>query len=163
MKTQILFLTLIFSLISCKMFNPKPESEDFFCRINGKAFRPEPKSYSLPPQLTSELSKNDGRFIIRAINGAKSIKLFLQLEPNTFPNVGSYSFSNDTKNNHSIYYYEYSDLTKKAISKNGTLEITKIEGNTISGTFVFEAYSEQNKKTYNIKYGQFNDLDFSYY
>ena len=159
MKHLLSYFLIILVFSSCQLFNPKPETEDFFCRINGKAFRPEPKAYSLPSQLTCELSKKNGRFIINAINGDKYIMLLLQIEPNTFPKVGSYLFSNDIKNNHSIFYYEYQDLTKKAISKKGTFIITKVEGYTISGTFEFEAYSEVNKKTYKIKYGQFNDLE----
>jgi Family of unknown function (DUF6252) len=163
MKYLIKFCFIIIILSSCQLFSPKPESEAFYCKINGIGYRPEKKTLptaSANP-LIAEWNKK-GRFNILTYNNAESIGLSVKLEPNVLIKIGNYPLQKKFTETSGDYFYNRSlSPSDRLLSINGNLKITKLENNLISGTFEFTCYSEIKKKTYKITKGQFNDLRYS--
>jgi Family of unknown function (DUF6252) len=162
MKYLIKFCFIIIILSSCQLFSPKPESEAFYCKINGKGYRPEKKT--LPTASANPLQaewNKKGFFNISATNINQFVGLSLKLEPNQPLLTGEYTLSDKIPGNIGDYYYNINISNReRLLSKSGKLNITKIKDNLISGTFEFTCYSEIKKKTYKITKGQFNDLAY---
>ena len=156
-KLTFAFFILCFS--SCQLFEPKPESEKFYCKVNGKAWRPEKSSYSLSSPLSAEL-KTNGLFIISAFNEVESFSIGIKLKANEPLLIQEYELQNNPTNGSSAtYYYDFSLPTRdRLLSKSGKVNITKNENRIISGTFEFTTYSDIKKKNFKITKGQFNDL-----
>jgi len=163
MKNLIKIICGILLLTSCQLFSPRPESEPFYCKINGKGWRPEKKTLptvSANP-LIAEWNKK-GRFNILAYNNEETIGLSIKLEPNVQLKIGQYVFDKISSGTSADYYYNsYERPSERLISNSGKMEITKIENGKVSGTFEFTCYSDIKKKTYKITKGQFNDLIYS--
>jgi len=157
---KLTFALIVFSLSSCQLFEPKPESEKFYCKINGKAWRPEKASYSLGPPLSGEWNKKNGRFVISAYNGVESIFIGIKLNINEPLGIREYELQNNPANGSAAtYYYDYTSQTpEKLLSKSGKVVITKNDNRLVSGTFEFTSYSDVKKKDCKITKGQFNDL-----
>jgi len=164
MKNLIKIIYAILLLSSCQLFSPRPETEAFYCKINGKGWRPEKKTLptvSANP-LSAEWNKKANGFNILASNGKEYIWLLLKVESQgielkeytLFPELGK-SVGYFNSNNQSQFILE------NIISKSGKVVITKISNNEISGTFEFNTYDNIKKKTYKITKGQFNDLIYS--
>jgi hypothetical protein len=162
MKYLIKFCSVIIFLNSCQLFSPKPESEAFYCKINGIGWRPEKKTLptvSANP-LRAEWNKK-GRFNIQAYNNVESIGLSVKLEPNVLIKIGEYPLQiNFTETSGDYFYNNSLSPSERLLSTKGILKITKLDNNLISGTFEFTCYSEIKKKTYKITKGQFNDLAY---
>jgi hypothetical protein len=155
---KLTFALIIFSLSSCQLFEPKPESEKFYCKVNGKAWRPEKASYSLASPLSAEWDKKNERFKILAYNYPQYVWLSLKIDSNGLK-IGEYNLSKDVNLSIGYHAYDYSVKNNEVlISKDGNVKITKIENNKVSGTFEFTTYSDTKKKDYKITKGQFNDL-----
>jgi hypothetical protein len=162
MKYLIKFCFIIIILSSCQLFSPKPESEAFYCKINGKGWRPKSNSYSLGTNLSAEFRKKTNNFNITAFNEAEYLWLLLITENNILEKKTYMLFSETGK---SIAYYNSNksdplNTINNIISQNGSVTITKIEAKGISGTFEFKTYNDNKKKTYKITKGQFNDLAY---
>ena len=142
-------ILIIFFISSCSIFEPKPESEKFYCKIDGKAWRPEKASYSLSPPLSAELDKKNERFKVLAYDYPQYVWLSLKVSSSGLE-IGKYDLSKDANLSIGYYSYDYSIKNNEVlISKDGNVKITKIENNKVSGTFEFTVYSNVKKK--NVK------------
>lgn len=160
---KITFALLILTISSCSIFEPKPESEKFYCKINGKAWRPEKATFTSRPPITAEWFKN-GNFGISAYNVNQNITIGIKLGMNIPLEIKTYELQNQASGNNGYYYYDTSTLPREQLtSKSGNIKITKIDANSISGTFEFKTYSDIKKKECNITKGQFNNLLFTKY
>ena len=158
---QILFALIFCSLSSCQLFEPKPESEKFYCKLNGKAWRPEKGSYSLGTPLKGEWNRK-GRFTIYAFSGKELITLSVKLNLNEPLMINKYTLSSIISETTGNYYYDQTvSSAERLTSKNGVLNVTKIGSNQVSGTFEFTTRSNIQNKDYKITKGQFNNLTYS--
>ena len=159
---ELIFVLTIFFISSCSIFEPKPESEKFYCKIDGKAWRPEKASFTSKPPITAEWFKN-GNFGISAYNVNQNIIIGIKLGVNIPLEVKTYELQNQTSGNIGNYY-DTSILPREQLtSKSGNIKITKIDANSVSGTFEFKTYSDIKKRECNITRGQFNNLLFTKY
>jgi len=158
---KLSFVLLFLSLSSCSLFEPKPESEKFYCKLNGKAWRPEKGSYSLGTPLKAEWNKK-GRFTIYAFNGKELVLLSVKLNLNESLKIGNYLLGSVISENTGDYYYDQTITNSERLtSKSGILNISKTENNQVSGTFEFTTHSNIQNKDYKITKGQFNNLYYS--
>jgi hypothetical protein len=154
---KLTFALIICLFSSCQLFEPKPESEKFYCKVNGKTWRPEKSSYSLSSPISAEWDRK-GKFKILAYNYPQYVWLTLKVDSNG-PQVNEYKLSKDITLSTGYHSYDYSVKNSEVLlSKDGYVRITKVENNKISGTFEFTSYSDIKKKDYKITKGQFNDL-----
>jgi hypothetical protein len=71
MKTRTYFIVLImlFSFqLSCQLFEPKPKSEEFYCKIDGKKFRPDNGGDMFFEPLLFDLNRDINRFDMTIMN-----------------------------------------------------------------------------------------------
>jgi hypothetical protein len=161
---KLTFALIIFSFSSCQLFEPKPESEKFYCKLNGKAWRPEKGSYSLGTPLKAEWNKK-GRFTIYAYDTKELINFSLIVDSKGIQ-VKEYKLSSIKGKGESVgfYYYDYtisSQNRDELTSNDGFVNITKVENKQVSGTFEFTTHSNIQNKDYKITKGQFNNLYYS--
>ena len=161
---KLLFALIFCSLSSCQLFEPKPESEKFYCKLNGKAWRPEKNGTSLGTNLKAEWNKK-GLFNIYAY-GAKELINFSVVVDSKGIQVKEYKLSSIKGKGESVgfYYYDYtisSQNRDELTSNDGFVNITKIGNNQVSGTFEFTTRSSIQNKNYKITRGQFNNLTYS--
>jgi hypothetical protein len=160
---KLTFALIVFFLSSCQLFEPKPESEKFYCKVNGKAWRPEKASYSLRTPLTAEWFKN-GNFGIAARNENETIVIGIKLGINNPLEIKQYELQSQTSGSTGDYYYDTSNPPReKLTSKSGSVWITKFDNSSVSGTFEFTTHSDIKNKDYKITKGQFNNLLYTKY
>jgi hypothetical protein len=159
---RLMILTVSFISNSCQL--PPSPNEPFYCKINGKIFRPEKDNSPFGGIGVSPLrinwEKGEGWFYLDAKNGNNyvsfSIKLpaseeMKEMEFNLTPTDTKINavYSNNIRQSNSTYL--------KSIS--GNFKITKASTNKISGTFEFKTIDKSNKE-YIISNGQFNSLSY---
>jgi hypothetical protein len=108
MKYLIKFCSVIIFLNSCQLFSPKPESEAFYCKINGSGYRPEKKTLPVASAnpLRAEWNKK-GRFNINADNNVETVNFSLKVEQ---IGLSIKTYDLDTINSFGNYYYNSSLL-----------------------------------------------------
>jgi hypothetical protein len=165
MKHLLSYFLLIFIFTSCQLFLPKPESEDFYCTIDGKAFRPDNDGDIFFEDLLAQLNENSKIFYISAY-GKEGKTLTIK---NKFADLKEFKVKRyyiNTEFNVS-YSGDKIKINGNAINEDfepflnsGFVEFTKIDTvrQLVSGTFEFKLKSIQTDKTVNIKNGQFNDV-----
>ncbi len=159
---KLLFAFLIFSFSSCQLFEPKPESEKFYCKLNGKAWRPEKNGTSLGTNLKAEWNKK-GLFNIYAYNIPEVIIFSLKVN-NSGVEIKNYTLYNQKGNSIGLFTYNENaspNDREELISQQGFVNITKVENKQVSGTFEFTTRSNIQNKDYKITKGQFNNLTYS--
>jgi hypothetical protein len=158
---KLSFVLLFLSLSSCSLFEPKPESEKFYCKLNEKAWRPEKNSTSLGTNLKAEWNKK-GLFNIYAYNIPEVIIFSLKVD-NTGLQVKNYTLFSQKGNSIGIFTYNDNSPNdrEELLSQQGFVNITKVENKQVSGTFEFTTHSNLQNKNYKITKGQFNNLYFS--
>jgi len=157
---KLTFALIICLFSSCQLFEPKPESEKFYCKHNGKAWRPEKNSTSLGTNLKAEWNKK-GKFNILAYQYPEYVWMLLKVDSGGIK-IGKYDLSNDITNSVGNYSYDYRVSNNEVtISKSGFVNITKVENKQVSGTFEFTTHSNIQNKDYKITKGQFNNLYYS--
>ena len=113
--------------------------------------------------MTAEWFKN-GNFGIVAFNENESIVIGIKLGVNQPLEIKQYELQSQLSGSSGDYYYDTSASPReKLTSKFGNIQITKIENNSISGTFEFIAHSDVKNKDYKITKGQFNNLLYTKY
>jgi Family of unknown function (DUF6252) len=161
MKHILLSLILVFGLLACNWRPPSP-NEPFYCKVNGKNFRPEKDNSPIggigsdPLRIIWE--KNDGTLFINARNSPIEITVFI-IFPNKEVKIGSYSLKNEANSSKGVFTPNISANKIEDINAfEGNCIIEKINGNEISGTFEFTCKSLNTGKEYKITKGCFNKL-----
>ena len=159
MKNLFLFLALATFLVSCSIFSPKPESEPFYCKVNGKAWRPakrEPLSFIY--NLKGDWYKKNGRFNILAVHYPALVGFSIKISE---IKIGQYQLENDILKSRGFYSPSSEPNRVTLNSTKGILTITKCDETKVSGTFEFNVYDDLTKKEIKITKGQFNDLEYN--
>mgnify|MGYP000964190086 CR=1 FL=1 len=153
-------IALLFN--SCKKDPlPKPTQEGlntFGCKINGKNYVPKGRSsLTVKIEPLTITYRTDKSLEIAAKSDDADIRFFL----NRVDSKGDFVFSDPNLNN--IGYYTdrtgVSDiryLTSKTYTGEVTIEKLDTSKRIISGTFQFNAYSDQNQQTASITDGRFD-------
>jgi hypothetical protein len=161
MKRITIFSFLLIFLItnSCTIFEPKPESEKFYCKINGRNWRPEKQTTTMGTNLSAEWDKS-GIFRILSYNNPEFVWIRVKVDEKGIK-VGKYDLKDDSLN-YGLYSPNYTlkDF-EKLKSSQGSVTITKVENNYISGIFEFTTILDKNKRDYKIIKGQFNNLIYA--
>ncbi|MBY0477021.1 MAG: hypothetical protein K2Q24_05205 [Chitinophagaceae bacterium] len=157
MKTQHLFLLLLFSVLSlhlkCKKETPEVETLPpltqtgaftFGCLVNGKVWVPKGLLFSNKLTITYDPGWRGGSLVITARRKDNLIDQSIAISSDNLQSTGIYSLIiKDTSLAYfddvitGCVYYSYRDLTTPL---NGSLTITKFDlnKNIISGTFFFK-------------------------
>lgn len=171
---EIFKILLISTIIcSCQLFGPKPESESFYCKIDGKAYRPISKGrYSLSYlEITSGLNARNNSFYISTSRdtrsgNSESFSLSLKFEKLEDFRPQKYSISSEITGQFTskLISFEGREIKERFTSTvgSGYLEFTKIDTlkRKVSGVFEFKAKSNYSDKSIKITNGQFNDLSY---
>ena len=173
MKHLLSYFLIILIFPSCQLFVPKPESEKFYCKIAGFAYRPLSKGfYSLSYyNITSGLNRKNNSFYISTSRSmrsgnSESFNLDLKFEKLEDFRPKKYSMSSNITGQFSgkLISYEGKEIKDRftSINSSGYLEFTKIDTvrRTVSGLFEFKAKSKYTDKRIKITNGQFNDLSY---
>lgn len=161
MKSLIVFVSILV-LSSCNLFVPSP-NEEFYCKINGKKFRPSKSSSS--STLSSDnfqvsWDENEGGLSIRARNNPNGIYIILVFEDKNIK-IGRYALSKELTKSKAYYTpNRNSSSPTDCISKDGFIEITKKDGYLLSGKFEFNAEHPNSGVIYNITNGEFNKISY---
>ena len=163
MKKLVVFLLLTFCLNACNSLPPSP-NEPFFCKINGKNFRPEKDSSPIggigsdPLRITYQ--ENDGTLFINARNSPKETTVFIVF-PNKLVKTGKFELKNDINSSKGVLSLQNDDGPVENINASiGSCIITTIENKKITGTFEFTCKSIKSGKEYKITKGCFNNLEY---
>lgn len=160
MKNIIAVLFLTYCLSSCNWIPPGPNAP-FFCKINGKNFRPEKDTSPIggigSDPLNVTVDEKDGGITIYVRNDPNFIGITL-IPENKILEKGIFKvnnkhigiFSPDRTANNVDYI----------VAQNGNFEITKLGDKKISGTFEFTCKSTKTSKEYKITKGCFNNLTY---
>jgi Family of unknown function (DUF6252) len=159
--TFIAFVLLI--CCSCKRFEPKPESEKFYCKINGDKFCPSTSTSSATlgsNSLQINWNEQNGTMSIRAKNNPIEL-FFILIFPDKNVKIGKIYLKKDNTSS-KVYLIPNSDSSspKDLIAEEGILEITKKDGFLISGTFEFNVKDPITNFVYTVNKGQFNKLSY---
>ncbi len=166
MKKLAVFLILL-SFYSCGEPPPQP-NEPFYCKIDGKRFRPDNGGDIFFEALLAQRDENNNIFDITVYSEERGwVGLFLKFknihtefkEKNYVMNdefKGHYSTPNKTVNGVS------SSTTYESYLQSGFITFSKIDTvkQRVSGTFEFKAKDKKSEKTISITKGQFNDVFF---
>jgi hypothetical protein len=167
LKTVTLIL-LVSSFSSCQLFGPKPESEEFYCKIGGEKFRPDNGGDVFFEALLLQLDQTNNRFNITALNsedGDKKMDVLLSVPTkNKVLKVGRYAITQEGSGFCSKGYISINGSNKnhdyKAYPSSGYIEFTKVDTlkRRVSGTFAFKAKSIYTNDEIAVTDGQFNDV-----
>jgi Family of unknown function (DUF6252) len=160
MKKISAFLFITICLTACNWLPPSP-NEPFYCKVNGKNFRPEKDTSPIggvgSNPLNVTVDERDGSITIYVRNNPYFVGITLipenkQLQKGIFKvdqrHIGTFS-------------PDRTATIKEYITANsGEFEITKIENKLISGTFEFTCKSLNSGKEYKITKGCFNKLTY---
>jgi hypothetical protein len=173
MKAIFKIISISTILYACQLFVPKPESEKFYCKIDGKAYRPTRKgSYSLSYlEITSGLNTKNNFFYISTARTTRNensewVSMSLKFENLNDFKLKKYLMNNEFKGQFTgrLNKFDVKKIEEKFTSLNssGFIEFTKIDtvGKKISGVFEFKAKSTYSDKVIKITNGQFNDLSY---
>jgi hypothetical protein len=162
-NTSILIIFFIASLFgfSCRKNNPGP-NESFYCKIDGKAFRPDNDGDIFFEPLLVQWAKPLKQFYFTVQGSRYSLDIYTVFENNENFIEKSYSINEefsaqlvgDLINSNGIQKRE----VFKSFPNSGRIIFTKIDSlsHRVSGTFEFEVKNE--RKTISITKGQFNDV-----
>ena len=165
MKKLFLVLAINYLALSCDRINPK--TEPFYCKINGKKFIPETDNSpfggigSSPLKISRDLQY--GWLYIEALNRPQSVSISIKLDANEVISVKEYILSNDIKTSTGSYYYDILASSKdreRLLSSTGKINITKIEGKKIWGTFEFKTKSTKINQEFDITDGRINGISY---
>lgn len=168
MKRFVATLSLFFLFSSCEIFTPKPESESFYCKIDGKAFRPDNGGDIFFEALLAKRSVENNLFYFIVYSepkgwigiSAKFENIKSDFSEKTYVMNeefrGHYSTPEKTVNGNS-----YSE-TYESYPTSGYITFTKIDTlkREVSGTFEFKAKDKKTDKIISVTKGQFNDVYF---
>jgi hypothetical protein len=165
MKIYPIFLLL--TLFSCQIFEPKPQSEKFYCKIESKAFRPNNGGdISFEPLLANRDEKYNIFDMLAVSKDGNSISLGQK-----FNNIKDFK-EKEYKVNQEFTVNYYGDLINingsnqhekyESFENSGYIIFSKIDtiNQRVSGTFAFKLKSTHTQKVITITKGQFNDVYF---
>lgn len=165
MRTTLLTLLLTTILSSCSWFSSLKPKETFYCKVNGKAFRPSKDNSPIggigSDPLKVTFDKDKGTFSIIVRDSPDLMAFFLTLSPNESLKVQEINLTSNVNASKSYYTLDYAEANKEQmISQNGKFSFTKIDGYNLSGTFEFTCKSAKTGIEYKITDGQFNDISY---
>jgi hypothetical protein len=135
-----LFGVLIISN-SCQL--PPSPNEPFYCKINGKAFRPGKDTSPFggigvsPLRYSKEFDL--GWYYIIASNSPREVSLSIKLNPNEVIHEGEYILGNDLKQSTGNFYENANQSNAiRLVSSTGKLTITRLKNSRLSGAFEFK-------------------------
>jgi hypothetical protein len=163
-NTSILIIFFIASLFgfSCRKNNPGP-NESFYCKIDGKAFRPDNDGdIFFEPLLAQWDLKNKMFYFIVYGNDSHSISISSKFQKNEDFGLKKYNVNREFIANYNgdLILINGSNVHEKfqSFEDSGFIEFSKIDTTKrrVSGTFEFKLKNE--RKTVSITKGQFNDV-----
>ena len=167
MKKIAVFFILLTSvgLPSCTWFSSLKPKETFYCKVDGKAFRPDKDKSPIggigSDPLKVSFDKEKGFFSIIVRNSPNSISIYLKLIPKEDLNIQKVDLTSDINGTKAFYTIDYAEANKEQlISQSGKFSFTKIDGYNLSGTFEFTCKSAKTGIEYKITDGQFNDISY---
>ena len=166
MKTALKITLFSIIISSCQLFVPKPQSERFYCKIDGKSFRPDNGGDVFFEPLLAQYNENSNVFYISvhtkdetSINIGTKFKNFKDFREKKY--LVSEEFN-------ATYFGKYIEINGnttvnerfETYLNSGYIEFTKIDTlkQIVSGVFEFKVKSVETDKIINIKNGQFNDV-----
>jgi Family of unknown function (DUF6252) len=156
-----LFVVLIISN-SCQLF--VSPSEPFYCKINGKAFRPGKDTSPIggvgSSPLRVEMDSQNHWFYISTRNSPEYLSIVIKLNNDNIIEVGEYKLDKGSSVVRATYTYDYTSDAEFLDSESGKLILTKVSNNSVWGTFEFKTKSDKLKKDFIITKGQFNALRY---
>lgn len=158
MKTKyFLFLILIsLSFLSCEEA-PQP-NEPFYCKINGKRWRPNSGTALYGTKLYAELTNSKTIFSIIARDFQTGERIFIVIRDVNKISSGIYKLSDLASKTYIGYtpnYYAEKPEEFYSYDNKGEIEILFSNGR-VSGTFDSDVKSESTGRTKRITKGQFN-------
>lgn len=164
---KYLFILLFFILGACEP-PPKP-NEPFYCKIDGKKFRPDNGGDVFFEPLLAQINRDFHFFYITANNSkygnkSMSVSFSITLDSSNRIKPISYKIGVDAKANCSTGYIMINGNNKnhdyKYIENSGKILITKVDSvkQLVSGTFEFEARSIYTDEIVKVTDGCFNDV-----
>jgi Family of unknown function (DUF6252) len=163
MKKKSAFLFITLCLTACNWLPPSP-NEPFYCKVNGKNFRPEKDTSPVggigSDPLRISWDKITGRLFITSRNSPEEISLVI-----VFPNkdivIGEFKLENQKGFSSGVIIPDNDKIpNEQIVSSSGKVIISKIKGYEISGTFEFTCKSLNSGKEYKITKGCFNKLTY---
>lgn len=164
MKKLIVFSLLLFS--SCEIFSPKPESEPFYCKIDGKAFRPDNGGDIFFEALLAQRDETYNLFYITADDKNRTIHISTKFNDLKDFTTKTYQINEEFKAYCTNGYIRTKDRTLdndyEGFLGSGYITFTKVDTlrQLVSGTFEFKAKSIYSEEIINITKGQFNNVYF---
>lgn len=166
MKALFKIISISTILCSCQLFTPKPQSESFYCKIDGKAFRPDNGGDIF---FSALLAQKDETYNFFYITTTGKEGKGLSISSKIFKNWNDFKVKKYLINEEFNAYYSGNYIEKdgkrlqerfEPYPNSGYVEFTKIDTvkQTVSGVFEFKLKSTQTDKTVSIKNGQFNDV-----
>jgi hypothetical protein len=156
-------MPLFSGLISCDKNEPK-RNETFYCKLNGEAFRPDKDNSPIggigSSPLRVQFNKDNGTLFISVRNSPREISLLL-LNTGRALKTGSFELLNDSLSSKGSFTpSNNTSPVEDILSNSGQLNISKIDGFNISGTFEFTCKSNKTGKEYRVTEGQFNSISY---
>lgn len=156
MRAKFFFLVILLGIISCE---PPPESnEPFYCKINGKRWRPNSGTALYGTKLYAELTNNKTIFSIIAKDFQTGDRIFIVVKDMSKVSSGIYKLSDLASKVYIDYtpnYYAEKPEEFYSYDNKGEIEIFFSNGR-VSGIFSADIKSEVTGKTKKITNGQFN-------
>jgi hypothetical protein len=164
----IVVIVLFGSQLSCQIFDPKPKSEEFYCKIGGKKFRPDNGGDMFFEALLLQLDRDNKRFNITAIksgNGDERMSVLFSIPTkNKVLEERKYEITQEGKAYCSKGYISVGGSNKNhdydAFLSSGYIIFSKVDTlkRRVSGTFAFKAKSNYTNDEIAVTDGQFNDV-----
>jgi hypothetical protein len=158
----LMILSVSFIITSCQL--PPSPNEPFYCKINGKIFRPEKDSspfggVGVSP-LKIELDKKYNWIYISATRNQDYVSLKIKLDANNSIEKGEYILKEDLTDTHITYSTNIKQSNSDYLQSNsGKLIITQVKNSQIWGTFEFKTKNKAGTE-FLITNGQFNALRY---
>jgi hypothetical protein len=165
MKQIAYFLLAALLFTACEP-GPKP-NEPFYCKIDGKKFRPDNGGDTfLEPLLAERDGENNNFYIIvigkngRGLSFGRKFPSLKEFTPKR------YDVNDEFRANHSGDYVITNGRNNReefeAFENSGYIEFTKVDtvSQRVSGTFEFKVKSKLTGKVIDVKDGCFNDVFF---
>jgi Family of unknown function (DUF6252) len=160
MKNILTAIILVFGLSACNWRPPSP-NEPFYCKVNGKNFRPEKDTSPIggigADPLSVTYNPSTGGLAIYARSESKFVGVRI-IFPDKVVKVGRYNLTLDKTTSVGLFSKNNNDSNPTdLISETGEVNITKLDNKIISGEFNFVC---KNSKEYKITKGCFNKLTY---
>jgi hypothetical protein len=165
MKNLAVFFVLL-SISSCGEPPPKP-NEPFYCKIDGKRFRPDNGGDAFFEALLAQRDEKYKLFYITAYaQGGETVGIATKFNDLKDFQVKTYSMNEEFKGNYTSKSENINGIgiqtDYETFSKSGFVTFTKIDTlkQIVSGVFEFKAKDKKSEKIISITKGQFNDVFF---